>query len=118
MAKYGCVAPDTDTGATETTGWLGQEEYVKYNLNETWCESEGGKWDRYIIFFFKKHYEIFFFFFNYNSFKWDGENPECVNQPWSKANHLGNVEGTTVRGGKQAHYDWKLQRGFKIYYAV
>merc|ERR1712228_410772 len=40
-------------------------------------------------------------------FGWNGEEPECVDSYWTKVNYLGNADNT-LRGGKQAHYDWTL----------
>merc|ERR1740123_2559514 len=66
--------------------WFPEDDYVEHNLNETNCEDNGGDWD---------------------CFSWGGSEPECVDSYWTKVNYLGNADGTT-RGGKQAHYDWKL----------
>lgn len=82
--KYTCLRPNVDEA---TTQWLPESQYVMYNLNQTACEMAGGLWE---------------------GFKWNGNEPDCVDTPYSKVNHLGNVEGSTIRGGKQAHYDWQL----------
>eukprot|EP01083_Nonionella_stella_P096696 271894_1 len=87
MEKCGCTNPNADSLTGEVGDWFPEDAYVEHNLNATKCEELGGKWD---------------------CFKWkNGLEPECVESYWSKVNYLGNVDGTT-RGGKQAHYDWKL----------
>jgi hypothetical protein len=87
MAKCTCAKP----GVTQNTGnavedWFPEDEYVDKNLDETECTAAGGDW---------------------SCFKWDGVQPECVDSYWTKVNYLGNADDT-VRGGKQAHYDWRL----------
>jgi len=84
MEKCGCIKGG-DTG-DDVEDWFSEDEYVDQNLDQTNCENAGGVWD---------------------CFGWNGEQPECVDSYWTKVNYLGNADGTT-RGGKQAHYDWKL----------
>jgi plastocyanin len=84
--KYQCVK-ETVSASDGPTTYLLSATAVEYNLNQTWCEMQAGhKWE---------------------GFQWDGEEPECVESYWSKANHVGNVDGTK-RGGRQANYDWYL----------
>eukprot|EP00485_Elphidium_margaritaceum_P001828 CAMPEP_0202695168 /NCGR_PEP_ID=MMETSP1385-20130828/8826_1 /ASSEMBLY_ACC=CAM_ASM_000861 /TAXON_ID=933848 /ORGANISM="Elphidium margaritaceum" /LENGTH=741 /DNA_ID=CAMNT_0049351143 /DNA_START=90 /DNA_END=2315 /DNA_ORIENTATION=+ len=85
-AKCSCSNPGASLASGTASSWFPESDYVQYNLNQTDCEANGGEW---------------------SCFQWNGEEPECVESYWSKVNHLGNVDGTT-RGGKQAHYDWKL----------
>merc|ERR1712190_394108 len=85
MEKCGCISGNDNNNA-DAADWFPDDDYVDQNLNEQACEGAGGTWD---------------------CFKWDGEEPECVDSYWTKVNYLGNADGTT-RGGKQAHYDWKL----------
>jgi len=85
MEKCGCFNPDY-LGKTNAEDWFPENEYVQSNLNQTECTNNGGDWA---------------------CFKWDGEEPECVDSYWTKVNYLGNVDGSS-RGGKQAHYDWTL----------
>eukprot|EP01083_Nonionella_stella_P281752 958847_1 len=88
MDKCGCNNPTDPSSSTsnDVENWFPAEEYRMYNLNETACELMGGKWE---------------------CFKWNGVEPECVDSYWTKVNYLGNADGTS-RGGKQAHYDWRL----------
>jgi len=87
MAKCTCGRPSV-TGATSDTveNWFPEEDYREDNLDQEACETNGGEW---------------------TCFKWNAEEPECVDSYWTKVNYLGNADGTT-RGGKQAHYDWTL----------
>jgi len=83
MEKCSCINGGSGNNVED---WFPEDAYVEQNLNEAACEANGGDWD---------------------CFKWNGEEPECVDSYWTKVNYLGNADGTT-RGGKQAHYDWTL----------
>jgi len=90
MEKCTCSNPDASATTNTPAQYLPTDEYIASNLNEALCTGTGGEW---------------------TCFKWGadeaGEEPECVDSYWTKVNYLGNADGTT-RGGKQAHYDWKL----------
>ena len=63
MEKCTCANPAALPINTDITSWFPASEYVGYNLNQTMCEANGGDW---------------------SCFKWDGEEPECVDSYWSK----------------------------------
>jgi len=91
VAKCSCVNPNSAAGTAQGNqieDWFPDEDadYIDQNLNEAACEANDGDWD---------------------CFGWNAEAPECVDSYWTKVNYLGNADGT-VRGGKQAHYDWTL----------
>merc|ERR1712228_446380 len=87
VAKCTCVKPGVNANSGDgVADWFPEDDYVEQNLNETNCENAGGQWD---------------------CFGWNGEEPECVDSYWTKVNYLGNADNT-LRGGKQAHYDWTL----------
>jgi len=89
MEKCMCgrAGVDRNTG-DDPTNWFPEDDYVDLNLNQAACEAQDDA--------------------EWVCFKWGGDKePECVDSYWTKVNYLGNADGTT-RGGKQAHYDWKL----------
>jgi len=87
VAKCTCVKPGVNANSGDgVADWFPEDDYVEQNLNETNCENAGGQWD---------------------CFGWNGVEPECVDSYWTKVNYLGNADNT-LRGGKQAHYDWTL----------
>jgi len=87
VEKCTCVQPGvTANTADDVASWFPEDAYVEQNLNDEACEEAGGQWD---------------------CFGWNGEEPECVDSYWTKVNYLGNADNT-LRGGKQAHYDWTL----------
>merc|ERR1712176_894841 len=86
MEKCTCSNPDATATTNDPAQYLPTNDYIADNLNQALCEAKEAEW---------------------SCFKWGGEEPECVDSYWTKVNYLGNADGTT-RGGKQAHYDWKL----------
>jgi len=89
VAKCSCIKPGVQVGDNSVADWFPEDEYVDKNLNEEDCDNAGGLWQ---------------------CFGWGGgedDAPECVDSYWTKVNYLGNADNT-VRGGKQAHYDWRL----------
>merc|ERR1719211_900426 len=89
MEKCMCGRAGVDRNTNSNpTNWIPEDDYVDLNLNQAACEAQDDA--------------------EWVCFKWGGDHtPECVDSYWTKVNYLGNADGTT-RGGKQAHYDWKL----------
>jgi len=85
-SKYECVRPNVTTSDSAIDSWIASPTYVKYNLNQTECEANGGAWQ---------------------GFSWNAQEPECVESYWTLVNYLGNIDNS-LRGGQQASYDWTI----------
>lgn len=69
MEKCGCISGNDNNNA-DAADWFPDDDYVDQNLNEQACEGAGGTWD---------------------CFKWDGEEPECVDSYWTKVSYTDSL---------------------------